>query len=160
MIDQLPGATDVIGPTSRRWCSSTGVATPRRSPPWPTRPDLFRCWSNGVWRHLYGAAWAEAAVLAAGPTTPTAWPGRAWCRAADPVSSALLDRADALAAGDRPGLLAVAAALRPPGCRYQWVQPDAGGRREAAPGQEALAAMGATPSAPAAAFRGLTASPS
>lgn len=53
-------------------------------------PDLFRCWSNGVSRHLYGAAWAEAAVLAGGA--------------------------------------------------------------EAAPGREAFAAMGATPSAPAAAF--------
>jgi hypothetical protein len=41
---------------------------------------------------------------------------------ANPVARALVDRAAALAAGDRHRLGAVAAALAPTGFRYQWAR--------------------------------------
>ncbi len=118
-------------------------------------PDLFRYWYNGVWRHLYAAAWAEAAALAGRPDTADRLArARLVVDPADPVSSALLDRVEALATGDRPGVLAAAAALEAAGSHYQWARSLVlAGGDEATPGREALAALGATPSAPAAAFR-------
>ena len=155
VIDQTPGASDVLGPYVE------GLVQLHRGRPADAvavlvdPPDLFRYWYNGVWRHLYAAAWAEAAVLAGRPDTADRLArARLVVDPADPVSSALLDRVEALAAGDRPGLLAAAAALEAAGSHYQAARSLVlAGGDEATPGREALAALGATPSAPAAAFR-------
>jgi hypothetical protein len=62
----------------------------------------------------------------------------------NPVASAIVDRAEALA-GDRAGLAPAASALKAAGCRYQWARTlVAIGGAERARGEAVLAAMGAT----------------
>ncbi len=116
-----------------------------------TPPEEFRTWFTVRWRPWYAALRAEAAVLS-GQTCAAAVVASARAAAADnPIATAVVDRAAALAAGDRPGLLAAAAALEPTGCRYQWARTlvFAGGP-ERDTGRAVLAAMGATPMAEAA----------
>jgi hypothetical protein len=64
--------------------------------------------------------------------------------AGNPIATAVVDRAAALAGGDRDGLTAAAAALRDGGCRYQWARTLVlmGGEHRAR-GESALAEMGA-----------------
>ncbi|WP_170225575.1 AfsR/SARP family transcriptional regulator [Pseudonocardia cypriaca] len=113
-----------------------------------TPPEEFRTWFTVRWRPWYAALRAEAAVLS-GQAGAAAVIAVARVTAADnPVAAAVVDRAAALAEGDRPGLLAAAAALEPTGCRYQWARTlvFAGGAERDA-GRDVLAAMGATPMA-------------
>jgi hypothetical protein len=107
-------------------------------------PEEFTAWYSGMWRPWYAALWVEAAVLceheAAYERIERARP----LTADNPIASAIVDRAAAMARGDRKGLLAAAAALEPLGCRYQWARTLllAGGA-EASTGEAVLAAMGA-----------------
>ena len=62
----------------------------------------------------------------------------------NPVTAAIVDRAEALAS-DRTGLAPAAASLEAAGCRYQWARTlVAIGGAERARGEAVLAAMGAT----------------
>ena len=66
----------------------------------------------------------------------------------NPIASAIVDRAEAIDAGDTDRLLAVAAALDAAGCRYQHARTlvFAGGDARAE-GEAIMAAIGATPMA-------------
>ena len=66
----------------------------------------------------------------------------------NPIASAIVDRAEAIDAGDTDGLLAAAAALDAAGCRYQRARTlvFAGGDARAE-GEAIMAAIGATPMA-------------
>ncbi|MDI2124634.1 LuxR C-terminal-related transcriptional regulator [Yinghuangia seranimata] len=113
-----------------------------------TPPEELRTWYSGMWRTLYASVWAEAAVLAGEPSAADRI-ARARRDAADnPVALAVVERAAALAAGDRKAVLATADPLRAAGCRYQWARTLVlAGGPERARGLEELAAMGAAPMA-------------
>jgi len=109
-------------------------------------PGALTVWSAVVWRQWYAALWAEAAVLA-GRADRDERLGRARSiTAGNPVASAIVDRAEALAAEDRPGLLAAAVALGAAECPYQQARTLVlAGGPERTEGERLLAAMGATP---------------
>ena len=109
-------------------------------------PEELHHWFTGLWRQWYAATWAEAALLAGRPDAADRLVRARFASASNPVAEALNDRTQALAAGDRQGLLDAAAALDGLGCRYQWARTLvlAGGDARAA-GEKALAALGATP---------------
>jgi predicted ATPase/DNA-binding CsgD family transcriptional regulator len=107
-------------------------------------PDEFRAWYSGLWRPWYAAVWVEAAVLAGHPAAADRIEQARPSTADNPIATAIVDRAEALARGDREGVLAAAAALEAAGCRYQWARSLvlAGGAARAE-GESTLAAMGA-----------------
>ncbi|MDN5930957.1 MAG: winged helix-turn-helix domain-containing protein, partial [Pseudonocardia sp.] len=111
-----------------------------------TPPEEFHTWFTVRWRPWYAALWAEAAVLSA-DAGAAGRIDRARAHTADnPIAAAIVDRAAALAAGDRAGVLAPAAALLAAGCRYQWARTLVlAGGAERAEGAAALVALGATP---------------
>jgi hypothetical protein len=107
-------------------------------------PHELRRWYEGIWRPWYAAVWAEAGVLAGEPDAAERIDSVRATTAENPVTAALVERAAALAAGDRAGVRATADALEAAGCRYQWARSLllAGGTdRER--GASALATMGA-----------------
>jgi predicted ATPase/DNA-binding CsgD family transcriptional regulator len=107
-------------------------------------PHELRRWYQSIWRPWYAAAWAEAGVLAGEPDAPERIASVRATTAENAVTAALVQRAAALAAGDRGGILAAADALEAAGCRYQWARSlllAGGPERER--GASALAAMGA-----------------
>ena len=117
-----------------------------------TPPEHFRAWYNGMWRPWYAALWAEAAVLTKHEDGAVRIHRARLATGDNPIAAAIVDRAAALA-GDRDGLIPAAAALAAAalaaaGCRYQWARTLVFiGGQERVRGQEALAAMGATPMA-------------
>jgi hypothetical protein len=112
-----------------------------------TPPEHFRAWYNGMWRPWYAALWAEAAVLIKHEEVAVRIHRARLATGDNPIAAAIVDRAAALA-GDRDGLIPAAAALQAAGCRYQWARTLVFiGDQERVRGQEALAAMGATPMA-------------
>lgn len=112
----------------------------------PTPPEEFRSSYSGRWRSWYAAVWAEAAVLAADPAAADRISRARRCAAGNPIALAMVDRAAALARGDRDGMLDAARALRAAGCRYQWARTLVlAGGQEQARGEDELAAMGAAP---------------
>jgi hypothetical protein len=122
-------------------------------------PEEFCTWYDGRWRSWYAALWAEAAVLSVYPEAarPEAVPPeavrpevadrlrRARALTVDnPIAAAIVARAQALATGDRPALLAAAAALERAGCRYQQARTLVlAGGAEADRGHAAMSGMGA-----------------
>jgi predicted ATPase/DNA-binding CsgD family transcriptional regulator len=144
--DRLDGHFTGYGPTFDAIVSlhrgDAGAAVERLG----VAPDQLRSWFSGEWRTWYAALWAEAAVLAGHPDA-TERIGRArLSAAANPVATAMLERAAALAVGDTEAVLAAAAALEPTGCRYQLARTLvlAGGEHRAA-GETMLAEMGTAP---------------
>jgi hypothetical protein len=119
-----------------------------------TPPEDFRDWHNGLWRPWYAALWAEAAVLAGDPAAAVRIVRARRCAAANPIALAIVDRAAALAAGNRDEMLAAADRMSAAGCRYQrartLVLADG---PERARGEDELAAMGAIPMAVRLAWR-------
>jgi predicted ATPase/DNA-binding CsgD family transcriptional regulator len=113
-------------------------------------PEQLRTWFSGEWRPWYAALWAEAAVLADHPDATERLERARSIAAANPVATAMIARATALAAGNGDAVVAVADALEPTGCRYQWARTLvlAGGDHRVA-GQAALAQMGTAPMAAA-----------
>ncbi|MEU8136473.1 ATP-binding protein [Streptodolium elevatio] len=110
-----------------------------------TPPDELTDWYDSVWRTWYAAAWAEAAVLGGHQDAAARVRSARPATAGNPVATAVVDRAAAVAAGDRDGLTAAAAALEGTGCRYQWARALVfldGEQR--ARGESELARMGAT----------------
>jgi hypothetical protein len=109
-----------------------------------TPPEQFRDWASGMWRPWYAALWAEAAVLAGHPDAAARIHRARLATVDNPVATAIVDRAGALA-GDRGGLHPAAAALEAAGCRYQWARTlIAIGGPDRDRGEAAMAAMGAT----------------
>ncbi len=109
-----------------------------------TPPEQFRTWASGLWRPWYAALWAEAAVIA-GHYDAADRIDRAHETTRDnPIATAIVARAAALAGGGE-GLVPAAAALEAAGCRYQWARTLVLiGGADRARGESALAAMGAT----------------
>jgi hypothetical protein len=109
-------------------------------------PEQFRTWLDGMWRPWYAAMWAEAALLARHPGAADRIRRARLATAGNPIAAAVVGRAAALAGGDRPEMLATAAALLAAGCRYQWARTliFAGGEEQKR-GETAMADMGATP---------------
>jgi predicted ATPase/DNA-binding CsgD family transcriptional regulator len=107
-------------------------------------PWEFRAWYNGLWRPWYAAVWVESAVLAGHPEAADRITQARSSTVDNPIATAIVDRAEALARGDRDGVLAAAAAMEAAGCRYQWARSLVlAGGAERADGESALAAMGA-----------------
>ncbi len=108
-------------------------------------PHELRRWYQGIWRPWYAALWAEAAVLAGHADAAHRLAAVRPITAENTVALALVDRAEALAAGNRAGVLAAARALEAAGCRYQWARSLVlAGGPERERGTSALVAMGAT----------------
>ncbi|GAB3262639.1 ATP-binding protein [Kineosporia babensis] len=86
-----------------------------------TPPEELDQWFSALWRPWYAALWAESAVLA-GLSDPQERIRRARRSSeGNPLATAIVERAAALAeGGDRGRLLATAATLRP--CRYQYAR--------------------------------------
>jgi len=115
-----------------------------------TPPEHFREWHNGMWRPWYAALWAEAAVMGGAAEAGSRLLRARWATVDNPIADAIIDRAAALAAGDRHGVLAAAVTLKDAGCRYQWARTlDLAGGPEQIRGVAALAEMGATAHGPA-----------
>jgi predicted ATPase/DNA-binding CsgD family transcriptional regulator len=110
-----------------------------------TPPEQFRTWLDGLWRPWYAALWAEAAVLTGYPRASDRIRRAGLATVGNPIATAVVDRAAALADRDRRRMLAAARALQAAGCRYQWARTliFAGGT-ERERGQAAMADMGAT----------------
>jgi hypothetical protein len=113
-----------------------------------TPPEEFQAWYNGLWRPWYAALWAEAAVMAGHPAAADRIDRARRCAAGNPIALAILARSAALGSGNRDGVLAEAERLSAEGCRYQWARTLVlADGPERARGEDALAAMGATPMA-------------
>jgi hypothetical protein len=112
-----------------------------------TPPEQFRTWASGLWRPWYAALWAEAGVLAGSQDLDERIRCARLMTRDNPIATAIVDRAAALA-GSGDGMVAAAAALAAAGCRYQWARTLVliGGEQQLR-GQSELAAMGATPMA-------------
>ena len=82
-------------------------------------PELAQRWSIGPWRPWYAALWAEAAVLVDHPDAPVRV-ARSRQEARDnPIASAMVERAHAIATGDLPALSRLTVAFARLGCPYQ-----------------------------------------
>jgi hypothetical protein len=86
-----------------------------------TPPEQLTHWHDSVWRPWYAALWAEAAVMTGQEDAVARIDHVRLMTADNPIATAIIDRAAALAPGDgdSDGLTAAAAALEGAGCRYQ-----------------------------------------
>jgi predicted ATPase/DNA-binding CsgD family transcriptional regulator len=111
-----------------------------------TPPEQLTEWYSGLWRPWYAALWAEAAVLSGHGDAADRLRRARLATAGNPIATAIVDRAAALTAGDRDGLIAAAVALQDAGCRYQWARTLIliGGQHQSR-GESELAGIGATP---------------
>ena len=109
-------------------------------------PESFRHWHDGAWRQWYAAVWAEVAVMTELPDRRQRLDRARLIVGRNPVASAIVDRAEAIDAGNIDRLLTAATALDAAGCRYQYARSLvlAGGDARAR-GNAILAAIGATP---------------
>ncbi|BCY10448.1 LuxR C-terminal-related transcriptional regulator [Actinoplanes sp. L3-i22] len=82
-------------------------------------PDEIWKWVTWIWLHWYVALRAEAAVLAGSPDAAARIAVARDVVEGNPVAAALVERADALLAGDHDRVLATAAAFEAAGCPYQ-----------------------------------------
>jgi hypothetical protein len=109
-------------------------------------PGNLREWFTGLWTHWYAALQAEASVLAGHPEADRRLAWARFTTTGNPVASAMVDRAEALASGDLGRLPAVAAALGRADAAYESARTLAlAGGEDGARGAAALAALGATP---------------
>jgi hypothetical protein len=82
-------------------------------------PELFRPLGSRPWRPWYAALWAEAAVLDHHPdAADRIVRGRRAARD-NPIAAAIVDRAEAVATGDRDALVRLAITFAQLGCAYQ-----------------------------------------
>ncbi|MFC5833374.1 ATP-binding protein [Nonomuraea insulae] len=103
-------------------------------------------WVTWIWHHWYVALRAEAAVLAGSPDARDRVADARAIVAGNPVSAAMVERAEALLDGDHETLLATADAFDAAGCRYQSVRTMVlAGGEHAERGAAALADLGLAP---------------
>jgi predicted ATPase/DNA-binding CsgD family transcriptional regulator len=111
-------------------------------------PESFKPWHDSAWRPWYTAVWAEAGVLAALPDRRGRLDRARFTVRANPIASAMVERAAAIDSGDRDGLLAAAVTLGAAGCRYQHARTLVlAGGDDRADGEALLEALGAAPMA-------------
>jgi len=84
----------------------------------PEPADVWR-WVTWIWLHWYVALRAEAAVLAGIPEAKARLADARTVVAGNPVAAAIVERAEALLAGDHDRLLATAPTFDAAGCPYQ-----------------------------------------
>ena len=91
----------------------------RRLAPDIDDPAVFGDWDSGLWRPWYAALWAETAVLAGDPDAAERI-GRGRHAARDnPIATAIVERAAAIAARDHDRLAWFAVTFGQLGCPYQ-----------------------------------------
>jgi predicted ATPase/DNA-binding CsgD family transcriptional regulator len=81
--------------------------------------ELRRRWSIGPWRPWYAALWAEAAVLSGHPDAPARTARSRHAVRHNPIALAIVERAEAIASGDRAALARFAITFAQLGCPYQ-----------------------------------------
>jgi hypothetical protein len=113
-------------------------------------PAELVTWDGGEWRPWYAALWAEAAVLAGDPAAAQRLADARPLVATNPVAAAMVERAAALATGERERdqLVEAAATQAEAGAVYQAARSlILAGGSHAAEGRAAMAALGAAPMA-------------
>jgi hypothetical protein len=109
-------------------------------------PAGFADWHTGEWRPWYAALWAEAAVLGGTDDATRRLVDARPMVAANRTAAAMVERAEALAAGDTGKLATLAEMLAGTGCRYQWARTlILAGGDHAVEGRRAMADLGAAP---------------
>jgi hypothetical protein len=111
-------------------------------------PERLKRWYDAVWRQWYAALWAETSVLAELPDRHHRLERARFITIDNPVATAIVDRAEAIATGDNDRLPKVADSLAAAGCRYQQARTLvlAGGEARTE-GEAIMAAIGAAPMA-------------
>jgi hypothetical protein len=82
-------------------------------------PELFRALATMQWRPWYAALWAEAAVLDHHPDAAARIVRSRRVARDNPIATAMVERADAIARGDRDTLVRLAVTFAQLGCPYQ-----------------------------------------
>jgi hypothetical protein len=82
-------------------------------------PPVSGFWNTGLWRPWYAALWAEAAVLADHPDAASRLERSRYAARDNPIASAIVERAAAVAAGDHDALERCATTFAGLGCPYQ-----------------------------------------
>ena len=82
-------------------------------------PELCRSAGSGPWRPWYAALWAEAAVLDHHPEAGTRIDRSRHVARDNPIATAIVERAEAIATGDRDALVRLAITFAQLGCPYQ-----------------------------------------
>jgi hypothetical protein len=82
-------------------------------------PAVFGDWNSGHWRPWYAALWAEAAVLAGRPDAAERIRRSRHAARDNPIATAIVERAAAIAAGDYDMLARFAITFGQLGCPYQ-----------------------------------------
>jgi len=80
---------------------------------------VWRSWASGLWLAWYAALWAEAAVLAGRPDAAERIDRSRYAARDNPIATAIVERADALAARDHDRLVRFAITFAQLGCPYQ-----------------------------------------
>jgi predicted ATPase/DNA-binding CsgD family transcriptional regulator len=111
-----------------------------------TQTDETNKWLNWIWLHWHVALRAEAAVLAGHPDAGDHLATARRVVTGNPVATAIVDRAAALADGDPERLPTIAAAFATAGCPYQQARTlILAGPDTTAAGHAALADLGLSP---------------
>ena len=82
-------------------------------------PELFRFLASRPWRPWYAALWVEAGVLDGRPDAAGRIARGRRATRDNPIAAAIVDRAEAIAAGDRDTLVRLAITFAQLGCPYQ-----------------------------------------
>jgi hypothetical protein len=82
-------------------------------------PGLFRASASMQWRPWYAALWTEAAVLDHHPDAADRLARSRRTARDNPIAAAIVDRAEAIATGDRDTLVRLAITFAQLGCPYQ-----------------------------------------
>jgi predicted ATPase/DNA-binding CsgD family transcriptional regulator len=82
-------------------------------------PQVWGHWGSGLWRPWYAALWAEAAVLDHHPDAAARIERSRYAARDNPIAMAIVERAAAIAAGDRDTLVRFAITFAQLGCPYQ-----------------------------------------
>ena len=82
-------------------------------------PDLSQSWDFATWRPWYAALWAEAAVLGRHPDAAARVERSRHAARDNPIATAMVERAAAIATGDREKLVRLAITFAQLGCPYQ-----------------------------------------
>lgn len=82
-------------------------------------PELFHYAGAGGWRPWYAALWAEAAVLDDRDDAATRIQRSRHAARDNPIATAMVERAAAIAGGDRDTLVRLATSFARLGCPYQ-----------------------------------------
>jgi hypothetical protein len=130
LVDALNGDQPTI--TTRAWAPTFDAIVALHHGEFRTASDILAAdlddpetwWHAGqfLYRPWYAAVWAEAAVLDGRPDADDRLQRARQTAAANPIASAMVERAAALAAGDRTAVENLAGTFAALGCPYQQVR--------------------------------------